>query len=121
GDRAAIRPAAFAGPTTPEAAARRAAHAARACLAVPGELTFLQPLQMGISGGVLRVGACGGATRRTYGALGDEVNLAARLMGQAAPGQLLISGRVQSGLAAEFVLEPLEPIPLKGMPEPLPV
>jgi adenylate cyclase len=31
-------------------------------------------LQMGIAQGVMRVGAYGGATRRTYGALGDDVN-----------------------------------------------
>src|SRR4029079_15476016 len=33
----------------------------------------------------------------------------------------LISGRVQQALAPLFALEPLGPIPLKGMPEPLPV
>ena len=36
-------------------------------------------LQMGITQGLMRVGAYGGATRRVYGALGDDVNLAARL------------------------------------------
>ncbi len=69
----------------------------------------------------METGACGSATRRTYAAMGDEVNLAARLMQRAALGDILISGRVQSSLATEFELEPLEPIPLKGMPEPLPV
>src|SRR5262249_20617541 len=43
------------------------------------------------------------------------------LMSRAAPGEALVSGRVRSALADMFALEPLEPIPLKGMPEPLPV
>jgi adenylate cyclase len=129
GDKGSYLYAAFGAPTAHEDDARRAAHAALACLALPDELGFIAPLQIGISRGVMRVGACGSASRRTYGAMGDEVNLAARLMGQAAPGEVLISGRVQTALAAEpglsrtegFALEPLEPIPLKGMPEPLPV
>lgn len=88
---------------------------------MPDKLPFLHPLQIGISRGVLRVGACGSRTRRSYGAMGDEVNLAARLMGRTVPGEAFVSGRVQAALAPAFVLEPLEPIPLKGMPEPLPI
>jgi adenylate cyclase len=89
--------------------------------ALPEELSFLTPLQLGLSQGVLRTGAYGGPSRRTYGALGDEVNLAARLMSRAAPGEVLVSGRMRAALADAFALEPLEPILLKGMPEPLPV
>jgi adenylate cyclase len=37
-------------------------------------------LQMGITQGLMRVGAYGGETRKVFGALGDDVNLAARLM-----------------------------------------
>jgi adenylate cyclase len=121
GDKGSYLYAAFGAPVAHEDDARRAAHAALACLALPDELTYLHPLQIGISRGVLRVGTCGSPTRHAYGAMGDEVNLAARLMGRAAPGEALISGRVQSLLAGEFRLEPLEPIPLKGLPEPLPV
>ncbi len=78
-------------------------------------------LHMGITQGVLRTGTYGGATRRTYGVMGDEVNLAARLMSNAAPGDILVSGRVQKATGAEFAFEPHTPLPLKGKTEPLPV
>jgi len=78
-------------------------------------------LHMGITQGVLRTGTYGGTTRRTYGAMGDEVNLAARLMSNAAPGEILISGPVQKATAADFVFEPHAPLPMKGKAEPLPV
>jgi hypothetical protein len=43
------------------------------------ELREVTPLalHMGVAQGVMRVGAYGGATRQTYGALGDDVHLAA--------------------------------------------
>ncbi|MBI3243515.1 MAG: tetratricopeptide repeat protein [Chloroflexi bacterium] len=78
-------------------------------------------LQMGITQGVMRVGAYGGATRRTYGALGDEVNLAARLMSNAAVGEILLGGQIQKTTANDFVSEPRPPLPMKGKAEPLPV
>ena len=79
------------------------------------------PVQVGISQGVMRVGAYGGTTRRTYGALGDEVNLAARLMGEAQPGEILASGAVQKAVSACFGFEPRPPLALKGKEEPVPV
>ena len=51
----------------------------------------------------MRTGAYGGGTRRTYGVLGDEVNLAARLMERAAVGQVLVSGRAQNGAGDSFI------------------
>jgi class 3 adenylate cyclase/tetratricopeptide (TPR) repeat protein len=78
-------------------------------------------LQMGISQGVMRVGAYGGHTRRTYGALGDDVNLAARLMQTATTNEILLSGQVQKAVANDFTFEPRPPLPMKGKAEPLPV
>jgi class 3 adenylate cyclase/outer membrane protein assembly factor BamD (BamD/ComL family) len=78
-------------------------------------------LQIGLTYGVIRVGAYGGATRRTYGALGDEVNLAARLMTTARAGEILLSGHVQKATANDFVFEPRTPLPMKGKAESLPV
>jgi adenylate cyclase len=120
GDKGNYLYAGFGAPVAHEDDAVRAARTAMDWRALPLELPFLQPLHVGISRGVLRVGAYGGISRRTYGVLGDEVNVAARLMQHAAPGEILISGRVQQALAA-FDLEPIGPISLKGMPEALPV
>ncbi len=101
--------------------ARRAVKTAFRLREVAQTLPFLEPLQMGITSGVMRTGAYGGITRRHYGALGDEVNLAARLMSKAAVGELLVSKRVQSATAAEFVFVAYTAVQFKGKAEPVPV
>src|SRR5262249_42853074 len=58
---------------------------------------------------------------KTFGAMGDAVNVAARLMSSAAPGEILVSGRVPQLLGEEFLLEPRPPLRLKGKAEPLTV
>jgi class 3 adenylate cyclase/tetratricopeptide (TPR) repeat protein len=83
--------------------------------------TFLESVQFGLSSGTMRVGAYGGTTRQQFGALGDDVNLAARLMTNAAPGEILISGRVRKAAAEEFSVEARPPIVLKGKAQPVPV
>jgi adenylate cyclase len=121
GDKGSYLYAAFGALTAHEDDARRAMKAAielRETAAVTGFLTLVQ---IGISCGTMRAGSYGGTTRRTYGVMGDDVNLAARLMGQAAPGEILVSGRVHQAVAADFAFEPRPPILLKGKAEPLPV
>jgi class 3 adenylate cyclase len=46
----------------------------------PESLSYMTDLFIGIASGEMRVGAYGGAGHRTYGAIGDRTNLAARLM-----------------------------------------
>ena len=121
GDKGSYLYAVFGAPVAHEDDAHRAVRAAAALQALPDSLDFLQAVQIGLSRGVMRTGAYGGSTRRIYGVEGDEVNLAARLMQRATPGEVLLSGRVQTALGDAFVLEPLAPLPLKGLPEPLPV
>jgi adenylate cyclase len=71
-------------------------------------------LQIGIAQGHLRTGAYGGVTRRTYGVLGDEVNLAARLMTAAAPGEVIVDQAVRKGASDTFAWETLAPLQVKG-------
>jgi adenylate cyclase len=78
-------------------------------------------LQMGITQGLMRVGAYGGETRKVFGALGDDVNLAARLMTTASSGEILLSGHVHKAVIEQFTFEPRSPLPMKGKAEPLPV
>lgn len=52
----------------------------------------------------MRVGAYGSTTRQTYGVLGDETNMAARLMMQAEAGQIIVSKRVAELVAGQFHL-----------------
>jgi class 3 adenylate cyclase len=101
--------------------ARRAVKTALELQATARQLDYLSPLQIGITQGVVLVGTFGGPTRRTYGAMGNDVNLAARLMQTAAPGEILVSGYVHKATANDFVFEPRLPLPMEGEAEPLPV
>jgi len=80
-----------------------------------------RPVQIGLSSGTMRVGGYGSSTRTSFGAIGDDVNAAARLMGLAQPGEILISGRVRRQVAGEFTLAARAPMPVKGKAEPMPV
>jgi predicted ATPase len=63
------------------------------------------------------VGAYGGETRKTFGALGNDVNLAARLMTSAAEGEILLSIPVRKAVTKDFICEPHPPVPVKGIAE----
>jgi class 3 adenylate cyclase/tetratricopeptide (TPR) repeat protein len=78
-------------------------------------------VQIGIAQGRLRAGACGGRTRRCYGVMGDAVNLSARLMQRAAPGEVLVESGVRRGTDAPFGWLELEPITVKGKAAPVAV
>jgi adenylate cyclase len=101
--------------------ARRAVKTALDLEKAAESLGFLAPLQIGITQGTLRVGAYGGKTRKTFGALGDDVNLAARLMTTASSGEILLSGHARKAVINDFTFEPRVPLPMKGKAEPLPV
>jgi len=78
-------------------------------------------LQIGITQGLMRVGAYGGETRKVFGALGDDVNLASRLMTTAGADEILLSSHVYKVVRDEFAFEPRPPLPMKGKAEPMPV
>lgn len=74
---------------------------------------------IGVAQGYATIGAIGFEGRRDYGAIGTVTNLAARLCGEAAGGQILISQRVQ-GLVADFArTEPVGELSLKGFHHPV--
>ncbi|MCA9980535.1 MAG: AAA family ATPase, partial [Anaerolineales bacterium] len=101
--------------------ARRAVKTALRLRELARTLSFLEPLQIGITSGVLRTGAYGGITRRHYGALGDEVNVAARLMSTAVAGDILVSQDVYQATQSDFLFEPQTHLHLKGKTAPIPV
>ena len=76
-------------------------------------------VQVGISSGMMRIGAYGGPTRCTYGVLGDEANVAARLMSAAQAGQILVTGAVAEALGGAMILEPLGAQRIKGKTIPI--
>ncbi|HET9220962.1 MAG TPA: tetratricopeptide repeat protein [Roseiflexaceae bacterium] len=120
GDKGSYLYAAWGAPVAHEDDPQRAAHAALELRVPPPACSFIGAVQIGLSRGEMRTGAYGSATRRAYGALGDEVNLAARLMQAAPPGQIFASGRVQAACADYFTWEALPPLQLKGKQAPIP-
>ncbi len=78
-------------------------------------------LRAGIAYGPTFAGPVGAAIRREYTLMGDDVNLAARLMGAAQPGQILVAPAVAAFVRANVALKPLAPLQLKGKREPVPV
>lgn len=114
GDKGSYLYAAFGAPVAHEDDARRAALAALDLQAEGARPAFITPLQIGLGQGSVRAGACGSRESRTYGCMGDEVNLAARLMQHAAPGEILASERVHRTLADTFPFTAHPPLRLKG-------
>src|SRR5262245_5707981 len=76
-------------------------------------------MRMGINTGLVVVGAIGRDLRMDYTAVGDTTNLAARLLGIAEPGQIVVSRRTQQLSAGFFVFEDLGEFQVKGKREPV--
>jgi adenylate cyclase len=118
GDKGSYLYACFGAPQAHEDDAIRAVSAALELRAL--DHPFIHGMRIGLSQGRMRTGAYGGAERRTYGAIGDAVNVAARLMQAAAPGQILASDQIRR-VAEDFTWDPLPPLAVKGKSEPLAV
>jgi class 3 adenylate cyclase len=107
-------------------AAERAVRMAVAMRARVAELTvgwrkrgFDLDFGIGIAQGYATIGAIGFEGRWDYGAIGTVTNLAARLCGEAKPGQVLISQRV-FGAAEELAeMEGVGDLTLKGFQRPI--
>lgn len=91
----------------------RAVRAAEGLLALPDSLRFLT-LQIGLASGPARTGAYGSVTRRSYGAIGSDVVLAARLMTAAPPGEMRCSYSIYRQVRDNVAFESLPPVRLKG-------
>lgn len=76
--------------------------------------------QVGVNLGSVFAGDAGSSRRRDYTIIGDHVNLAARLMGVAAPGEAVAAAWVEAGLGAR-ILTPDDPVTVKGKAEPVPI
>lgn len=88
----------------------------------PSEIaSLISVTQVGVSRGTMRTGAYGNALRRTYGVLGDDTNLAARLMAKAGPGEIFVSAAAAERLPPTFELEALAPMKVKGKSQPIQV
>ena len=98
---------------------RRALAAALGLRALPAVLPFLRGVRIGVAQSRVYTGAYGCAARRTFGVVGSEVNVAARLMGRAGTGEILATPRIAAAVGARFELAAQAAVALKGLPEPI--
>ncbi|PKN93086.1 MAG: hypothetical protein CVU44_11695 [Chloroflexi bacterium HGW-Chloroflexi-6] len=87
----------------------------------PGFSETLMQHRIGITLGETFAGQAGSSTRREYTVMGDEVNLAARLMSAAEPGQILVSEPVLERVTTYYVTRKLPPVKVKGKKKPIPI
>ena len=74
---------------------------------------------VGIASGAVIAGGIGRGGGQDYTVLGDSVNLAARLVALAEPGQTLISGDLHRILGGRALSDPLGEVALKGFDRPI--
>ncbi len=122
----------FGAPVAHEDDAERAVRAALAMQEAMNEVSCSLPAfaglpdvclgqHIGISYGYVFAGYVGTSWRHEYTGMGDEVNLSARLMSVAEPGQILVSANVRRKAQALFELAPRGQVQLKGKSEPTPI
>jgi len=75
---------------------------------------------VGIAQGYATIGAIGFEGRLEHGAIGAVTNLAARLCGEAKPGQILVAQRVLAAVEDLVEVEPVGELGLKGFHRPVP-
>lgn len=103
--------------------ARRAARAAldlqEAVAAATADRPDWPRFGVGVNTGPALVGNIGAEQMRTFTAIGDTTNLAARLQGLAGPGEVVVGQRTADELGARAVVEPRAPASVKGKREPV--
>src|SRR5690606_9907943 len=99
--------------------AHRCASAATRLRRAASRFDFVSEVRIGLGYGTARTGAYGGTTRRTYGVLGPETDMAARLMGLAPPGAAYASPAFVRACRDGFEFNLVMTVPVKGSPQPV--
>lgn len=90
----------------------------RAMPALSAELGRPLLTHIGVALGDVVAGEMGGSVRRDYTVLGDTVNLAARLVGEARPGEVVLDEATWRAVAGHARATPLGERALKGISQP---
>jgi adenylate cyclase len=103
--------------------ARRAVDAALSMQRAADEAATGRPdwprFRAGVSTGPVLVGNVGTQEQRSFAAIGDTTNVAARLQAAASPGKVVVDTETAEALADGAVLEGLGELELKGRSEPV--
>jgi predicted ATPase/class 3 adenylate cyclase len=113
GDKGSFLYGVFGAPIAHDDDAARAIAAAFELRAAPPDLDFMTA-RIGLGRGQMRVGAYGSQTRCTYGVIGNEAILAARLMMAAGAGDIWADYGVYRGGQSRWSFEALPPMRIKG-------
>lgn len=77
------------------------------------------PIRTGVNRGHVFAGCVGPPYRKSYTVMGDAVNLAARLMAKASPGQIIVHPDVLVRSRTQFERASVEPFTVKGKQQPV--
>ncbi len=83
-------------------------------------LSSVYQQRIGVSTGMVFAGHVGATNRHEYTVMGDEVNLAARLMSAAEQGDILLASYVQRKVRMQFEVADRGEVRLKGKSKPVP-
>jgi class 3 adenylate cyclase len=75
--------------------------------------------RVGVNTGVAVIGSVGSEAQRSFSAIGDTTNVAARLQTVAAPGEVVISAATLAQLGGRAIVESIGPVELKGKSQPV--
>jgi len=78
-------------------------------------------MRIGINTGWMMVGTVGGRGHTSLDVMGWTVNVASRIEGMARTGEILTGHATYRLVEGDFEVEPLGPVRLKGVPEPIPL
>ncbi|MBP7688739.1 MAG: tetratricopeptide repeat protein [Thermoflexales bacterium] len=112
----------FGAPIAHENDAERTLRAALDMQASVRDLAVMKIEQsIGVTSGVVFAGLVGSDERREYTVMGDDVNLAARLMSAAPRGDLLLSSSIRRKVTAFYEVADRGTVKVKGKSQPIPI
>ncbi|NJO06907.1 MAG: AAA family ATPase [Chloroflexaceae bacterium] len=85
----------------------------------PDSISTVPPPRVGLSSGIVYAGLVGSSQRCEYTVIGPLVNLAARLMGTAQPGEILLPLETYQRMRVPVATHRIEPVQLKGFSKPI--